>query len=604
MSTAQTGDHQLPLNRVMWMRFRRAIRSFARSEVGAKGKLLFGALIAFLLLISGLNVVNSYVGRDFMTAIAERNPSALWHEAILYVVVFAASTLVAGIYRFSEERLGLLWREWMTRELVTAYLRHPTYYRLGDHLIANGEIANPDQRIAEDVRTFTASTLSFVLLLLNGSLTAIAFSGVLWTISPLLFFFAVGYAFAGTYVTIRLGFPLIDLSYAQLDKEANFRADLVHVRMHGESVALLRQEDRLQQRLLRRIADLNANFRRMIGVNLRVGLFTTGYNYLIQIAPALIVAPMFFRGEIEFGVVTQSAMAFAQLLSAFSLIVTQFQSLSSFTAVTSRLGSLTEALEQAHAFAVASTAVCEHARRADDCPVCRERQPRVPGISAIWVREEDDQVAYEHLTLRSARDDRILIGDLSVSIRPGTRVLIAGDAAAKVALFRVTAGIWDVGEGHVIRPRLDRIMFLPERPYLPPATLRDLLVAPGGKRPLRDEEIHPALQALGLESALVRAGGLDTEHEWTAILSLGEQHLVAVARIIIAAPQFAFLDRPQTALTMDQLERVLSLLREHAITYLTVGDDHQRPDHYEAMLELAADGSWTWTPDSATRGTG
>ena len=217
---------QVPINRLTWTRFVRAVRNFADSESGGRAKLMFAALIVFLLAISGLNVVNSYVGRDFMTAIEQRDMPAFARLALLYIGVFAASTVVAVIYRFTEERLALLWRDWLTRRLITLYLDHPTYYRLSHHGSADGEVANPDQRIAEDVRTFTTTTISFVLLLLNGTLTAIAFSGVLWSISPLLFVVAVAYATTGSILTVVLGRRLIWLNYDQADREADLDRDL------------------------------------------------------------------------------------------------------------------------------------------------------------------------------------------------------------------------------------------------------------------------------------------------------------------------------------------------------------------------------------------
>jgi putative ATP-binding cassette transporter len=200
-------------------RFVRAVKNFAVSEDGWKAKWMFAGLIALLCGINGMNVVNSYVGRDFMTAIADRNKAAFVRQALFYIGVFAASTLVSVVARFTEERLGLLWRQFVTRRAVTAYLTDGTYYRLQ----AAGALENPDQRIAEDVRAFTVTTLSFVLMLLNSSFTMVAFSGVLWSISPVLFIVAVLYAACGSYLTIALGRPLVRLNYDQLDKEANFR---------------------------------------------------------------------------------------------------------------------------------------------------------------------------------------------------------------------------------------------------------------------------------------------------------------------------------------------------------------------------------------------
>src|SRR5262249_43972637 len=191
--------------------------------------------------------------------------------------------------------------------------------------------------------------LPFPLMSLDGPLAVLSFSGVLETISPLLFGVAVAYPAIGTLAAIYLGRPLVGLNYRQSDQEANFRADLIHVRENAESVALSRREDQLAARLLRRIDALADNFRRITSVNRNLGFFTTGYNYLIQIIPTLIVAPLYSRGEVEFGVITQSAMAFAQLLGAFSLIVNQVQSISSFAAVIARLSALAEAVEKGDA---------------------------------------------------------------------------------------------------------------------------------------------------------------------------------------------------------------------------------------------------------------
>lgn len=544
-----------------WNRFVRGAKKFMTSEVGRKGKALFALLIAFLFTISGLNVANSYVGRDFMTAIENRNMGGFIGLAFVYIGVFAASTVVAVIYRFIEERLGLLWREWLTRRLVTRYLDHRTYYCLDEIC----KLTNPDERIADDVRAFTVTTLSFVLMFLNGSITVLAFSGVLWSISPFLFIVGVLYAAGGSFLTVILGRRLVRLNHDQLDKEANFRADLIHVRENAESVALLRREERLEARLLRHLDDLVANLRRIIGVNRNLGFFTTGYSYLIQIIPALIVAPLFIQGEIEFGVITQSSIAFAHLLGAFSLIVTQFQSISSFAAVIARLGSLMEAIDEA----------------------------RLTKASAIEVSEEGGRVAYERLTLRSPQDGRILVKELSISVPHRTRVLIIGpNETAMAALFRATAGIWNAGEGRIIRPNLDQILFLPERPYLPPGTLRELLLRSGQEHMVPDDQILTALSALDLDPVLARAGGLDVGQDWDDMLSLGEQRLIVFTRVLFAAPEFVFLDRLDMTLNPAQIERCLKMLSERSITYVTLGNGVDRADHYDAVLELAADGGW------------
>ncbi|QXP82640.1 ABC transporter ATP-binding protein/permease [Methylococcus sp. Mc7] len=547
------------LDRLTWVRFARVVKAFSASEVGGRGMAMFVLLIVLLLGINGLNVVSSYVGRDFMTAIADRHKSEFVRQTLLYLGVFGASTVVAVIYRFVEERLGLLWREWQTRRLVNFYLGHRTYYRLK----VNGEVENPDQRIADDVRALTVTTLSFVLMVLNGSITVVAFSGVMWSISPLLFAVTILYAAAGTLAKIALGRPLVGLNYTQLDKEADFRSGLIHVRENAESIALFRHEDRLRGGLFRRLEALTANFRRIVAVNRNLGFFTTGFNYLNLIIPVLVVAPLFFDGRVEFGVIPQSAMAFAHLIGAFSLIVTQFQSISSFAAVVSRLGSLWEGIERAHA------------------------------RTYIKVVKDPGCISYEGLTLR-AEDGRPLIEDLSVSVPCGLRVFVRGpNEAAKGALLRATAGIWEKGEGRIVRPGLKQIFFLPERPYLPPCSLRELLMRTGQKLDLSEDEVLSTLRRLNLEPVVARVGGLDVEQDWPGILSLGEQQLLAIARLLLASPRFVFLERPSTALRAEQVKNVLRMLSENSITYLTLGGDEPL-DFYDAVLELEEGGRWTW----------
>ncbi len=568
-----TARYEVPLTGQAWSRFVRVVRAFLGSEVGWKAKTLCVLLIFFLVGINALNVLSSYVGRDFMTSIANREMEEFVRWAVLYVGVFGASTAVAVIYRFSEERLGLLWRQWLTERAVTLYLEHPVSYRLAE----TGRVANPDQRIADDIKAFTVTTLSFVLMLLNGSFTILAFSGVMWTISPLLFMVSVVYAVLGSFLTIYLGRSLVGLNYMQLDREANFRADLLHVRENAESIALLRREGRLSARTRLHLDQLVSNFRRLIAVNRNLGFFTTGYNYLLQIIPALIVAPMYIRGQAEFGVITQAAIAFAQLLGAFSLIVTQFQSISSFAAVVSRLGTLWEAI--------------------DDC--------RAESVSQITIREEDDgPLVYQGLTLRTPRDGEVLLRDLNLSIDDAQRVLISGpNERAKLALFRATAGIWDWGEGLIVRPGLDRILLLPERPYLPPGTLREVLLRTTQTEAIPDEALQSVLDTLGIGRIVERAGGFDIERHWEDDLSLGEQQLIVFARLLLVNPRFAFFDRPGTALNSAQVRRVLELLSERGVSYLVIGDgdDRESPGVYDRVVELDDDGGWRARPPAGDR---
>jgi putative ATP-binding cassette transporter len=543
-------------------RFREALRMLAHSPQGPSAKRFGLMLLLLMLAVNGLNVVNSYVGRDFMSSIENKNPDGFLHYAVIYVLVFAASTMVAVFYRFCEERIGLLWREQLTRDFTKAYIGERTYY----HLDTAGGIRNPDQRITDDVRAFTTTSLSFTLLLINGTVTAISFSGVLWTISPMLFGVAVAYAICGSAITILYGRPLIRLNYNQLDMEANFRADLIHVRENSESIALAHREGRFGKRLDKHLHELTGNFRHIIRVNRNLGFFTTGYNYLIQIIPALIVAPLFMRGDFEFGVITQSAMAFATLLGAFSIIVTQFQSISTFTAVTARLFMLRDGISKAH-----------HDRK---CSILSEESP--------------DSIRFENVTLRSADGSRLLVENLNVTFAAGSRWVVTGpEDAPKVALFRATAGIWDCGQGRILRPGLEETLFLPERPYLPPGCLREILVRTNMENIVPDGEIINVLRSLELEELVTRLGGLGVEQDWDDLLSIGEQHMLSIARILLARPAFVFLDRPGSSLPKSQIAALLDLFRDRSIGCVVLAKNGESQLRYDHALDLNGDGRWS-----------
>jgi putative ATP-binding cassette transporter len=328
------------LNRHAWFLLVAVGKAFFVSPTRWRAAGALAAIVLLLLILNALNVANSYVGRNFITAIAQRDQGQYFRFAVFYVGVFAASTFIGVFQQFIEDRLALSWRAWLTQHLIDRYLSGRTFERVS----AKKDIDNPDQRIAEDVRTFTSTLLSFVVMLTNAALTTVAFAGVLWSIRPLLLVAAVLYAALGSVFTILLGYRLVALNNLQLTKEADLRYELIHVRERGALVNV-RATSQSARRVRGRLRRVIRNSRATIGVARNVGFFISGYNYLVQILPILIVTPLYLRGTIQFGVVTQSAMAFSQLLGAFSLIVAQFQSISAFATVIRRLGLLWEEMD-------------------------------------------------------------------------------------------------------------------------------------------------------------------------------------------------------------------------------------------------------------------
>jgi len=559
--TTGPGPPDIRFGRETLVRLGRAVVRFGTSEVRGRAIGFALTLLALMLAINGLNVLNSFVGRDFMTSIERRDWTGFVRDGSRYLGVFGLLTVAAVFSSFIEQRLGLLWREWITRQIVTVYLGDRTYY----YLHASGTVTNPDQRIADDVRTFTTTTLSLILIFFNAGLTILAFSGVLWSISQLLFVAAVVYAAIGSVLATYLGSPLVRLNYNQADREADFRADLIHIRENTESVALLHREAQLRGRLLSALDALVANMKRIIAVNRNLGFFMTGYNYLIQVIPALIVAPLFIHGTADFGVITQSAVAFSYIVGAFSLVITQFPVLSSYAAVLARL-----------------------------TPVAALGDPiEVEHGTGIAIVEDGPRLAFERLTLRSPHDGEVLVRALTLEVRPRERVLtMAAKELVNTALQRAIAGIWDVGEGRIVRPKLEDVHFLPDRPYVPPGRLREVLIDGDTKR-VSDERIWEALRTVGADGAVERVGGLDVERDWDDLLSVEEQRLMSLARLLIVSPRFAVISHLGEGLGRDGCKRVLDVLVSQGIGCVALGDGVVRHDDFDSVIEISADGSWT-----------
>jgi putative ATP-binding cassette transporter len=552
----------ISLHRHTWSHFTAIGTPFLHSDVRWQALALLSLLIALLLSISGLNILNSYVGRDFMTAVAQRNPSRFSALALLYMGVFAVTTIVTIFYRFTEERLGLCWRQWLTQHLMQRYLSHHAYY----WITVRADIDHPDQRIAEDIRTFTATTLSFVLILLNALITLVAFSGVLWSITPWLVLAALGYALFGSLMTMGLGYRLVSLNFLQLKKEADLRYALMRVRDEAESIAFRRGEAQEQARLSGRLAAAVENGKRIIAVNRNLGFFTTGYNYMTQIIPVLIVAPLYIQERIEFGAVTQAAMAFAFVLGAFSLIVTEFQRISSFAAVITRLGTLEAAIAQTS----------------------------VTAGPVIEVVEDDTRVAYEHLTILAPQEGQAIIEDLCVDIRRGQHLAILGPHRTGMdLLIRATAGMWTTGQGRLVRPRLYDVMFLPQRPFSTYGSLRQQLIYACPENGITDDTILAVLRAVQFEPALQRVGGLDAEGDWSKLLLIGEHQVLAFAQLLLVRPRFAFLDEAISAVDPAHRQKLYTILSQTSITYISISNDPMLLPFHDRVLELCPDGTWS-----------
>ena len=547
--------------------FRQISRAFFASERRHKARGFLIALLLLALAVGGVQVLMSYAGRDFFTAIARKQPGAYWVALAWYLGTFALAVPIGVFYRWVEERLALLWREWMAQHLVKRYFNNRAYFRLR----GSENMDNPDQRISEDVRNFTTSSLSFLLIILNSLVTLIAFIGVLWMISSMLVAMLVVYAVAGTAISIAIGRKLVRLHYHQYEKEANFRYGLVRVRDNAESIAFYRGEKREHLDLFKRLATAVGNMRLIIIRNRNLGFFTNSYNYLALVLPVLIVAPIFMRGQIEFGVVPQTAGAFAQVLAAVSLIITQFGGLSTYLASVQRLGSLWDQLD-------------EH----------DSEEERIAAEAESVPSEDSRMVKLDKLNICTPGNGRTLVNELSFELHSNQSLMIMGPSGTgKSSVLRTIAGLWPGGGGLLERPAFAHLMFLPQRPYMVEGSLRDQLLYPYPERGVSDEEIRQVVAEVNLSDVFGRVDGdLDRVLDWGNVLSLGEQQRIAFARLFLRKPKFAFLDEATSALDEDNQEDLYRRIKDSSISFISVGHRTTLIQHHDQLLLLERDGSW------------
>ena len=547
--------------------FRLISRAFFASERRHKARGFLSALLIMALSVGAVQVLMSYAGRDFMTAITRKDPLAFWRTLGWYLGTFALAIPIGVYYRWVEERLALLWREWMAQHLVKRYFNNRAYFRLR----GSESVDNPDQRISEDVRNFTASSLSFLLITLNSLVTLAAFIGVLWMISTSLVAILVVYAVAGTAISILIGRKLVRLHYHQYEKEANFRYGLVRVRDNAESIAFYRGEKREHLDLFNRLTAAVANMRLIIIRNRNLGFFTNSYNYLALVLPVLVVAPMYMRGQVEFGVVTQAAGAFAQVLAAVSLIITQFGGLSTYLASVQRLGSLWDELDEHDA-----------------------EEVRIDYEAANAPDEDSHIVKLENLTICTPGKEKTLVKELSFELRANQSLMIMGPSGTgKSSVLRTIAGLWPGGGGSLERPAFGHLMFLPQQPYMVEGSLRDQLLYPYPDRGVPDEEIRKVVADVNLSDLFARLDDdLDRVVDWVNILSLGEQQRIAFARLFLRKPRFAFLDEATSALDEENQGDLYHRIRDSGIGFISVGHRTTLIGYHDRLLNLDRSGSW------------
>ncbi len=549
------------------------------SRERAKGLLLLASVIGLSLGLVWINVRLNSWNASFYNAIQEKKIHDFYRLLGTFTLL-AFAFIGMGVYRlYLQQMLQIEWRTWLNDRYLANWLDNRAYYRM--QLLDQGT-DNPDQRIAEDLRLFVDTTLSLGLGLLSSVVTLISFVFILWVISgPLSFsisgihivipgymvWFALFYTLAGSLLTHKIGRPLIQLQFDQQRFEADFRFSLVRLRENSEGVALYRGEGEELANFRGRFRHVIRNWRGIMKKRKELGFFTISYSQIAIIFPFVVAAPRYFSGAIQLGGLMQIASAFGQVQGALSWFIDAYTQFATWKATVDRLTGFSESLRQV---------------REESKAAAGERR-REEGGAAIGLEEVN-------ILLPQGQS---LFGPASLRLKPGEATLISGPSGAgKSTLFRAIAGIWPYWRGRITIPQGARLLFLPQRPYLPVGTLKHAVCYPSQPELNDDEAVREALCATGLAGLVPKLASL-AEENWAQILSGGEQQRLAFARALINRPDWLFLDEATSALPDREQAELYRLLpaRLPQTTVISIGHRDNLSEFHPRRL--------TWETEAA-----
>jgi len=544
------------------------------------------ALLVFLVVLNqiqvGISLRLSFFNRDFYNAIQEKDAASFWYQLIYVFSVWAAISVVSNLIELiANYTLLIRWRRWMAEKFSANWLRNANHYRVSLAHTAD----NPDQRISEDTRAFVNQTYNFALPLLTQVSTLVSFSIILWSIPVasvvpgtdisipgFIFWMALIYSVAATWIAHLIGRPMIGLEFEQERREANFRFSLARLREYSEQIALMRGESSEQRHLSERFGDIVTNFYRLVWARAKLSTFTYSFGQANVVVPYILLAPHYFTSKITLGIMTQVASAFDRVQTAMSFFIDRYQTIASYVASINRLTTFEAAIAQAEAQAAGSAGAT---------------------IDITEKPGKDTQIETLSLNLPNGKP---IVQVSNLTLPAGQSTLVVGPSGSgKSTLFRALAGIWPFGEGKVATPEGQSMLVLPQRPYLPQGSLRAALAYPAEPDAFSDADIRAAMDKVKLGHLAER---LDEVDLWGQRLSGGEQQRLAVARALLAKPDWLFLDEATASLDEKLEGEIYEVIRREMpqTSIVSIGHRSTLRAMHDALIAMEKNADGTFSP--------
>jgi len=565
------------LARPYWFAQERQRIEFWGFSITLKEAWIARGLLVTIISLSVLSVYMAKLFNDwnarFYNSLQDKNADVFWAE-LLYWVILATIFITVAVYRlYLSQLLTIRWRRWLSDVYFRDWLADRTYYRL--EVINPGGTDNPEQRIEQDCSTFATQTLNLTVNLLLQIMTLITFATVLWGLSgsfllPIfggiaipgyMMWAAILYAALGSWVTYLIGRPLVRVNFELERYNADFRYRMTRIRENAESIALYRGEADEERSLRGAFGRIYSTWLDFMRYTKRLTALTAFYGQASSVFPIIVAAPQYFAGQIPLGVLMQTAGAFGEVQSSLSWFIDSYAQLAAWKATLDRLTGFRDAINKAKA-----TARTEHA-------FDREDSPRGMVLENVDVRLPNGQV---------------LIANVNLNVEQGDALLVRGaSGSGKTTLFRVLAGLWPFGRGRVALPGDARILFLPQKPYLPLGTLRQVLSYPQASEQHTEAACREVLETCGLSHLAARLG---ESNNWSMILSGGEQQRLAFARALLFQPNWLFLDEATSALDEEAERRMYELVRERLPGATVLSIAHRATAFAHHRRQLVVDG--------------